>query len=285
MREVCRVPWIALALAVVASAPVSAEIYQWSDSEGRIHFTEHLDRVPPAQRESALRGAREEGRADALQTYGGGGSAASAPPGARSARFARELRVPFERDGTLMRVNVRLNDALSAPFYVDTGASGVALPTRVAEQLGLRVGPDTPHVPVSTANGRVLRPHFRLDAVELGGARVEGLEATLNPSMEIGLLGGAFFNNFVYRVDAAENVITLAPNEQMRGGLDAQGWRTRFQTLRGPLETLETHLVPENPLRSEERETLEQRRAHLRAELDALELEANRQAVPQAWRE
>lgn len=286
MREARRVPWIALALAIVAAAPASAEIYQWTDSEGRIHFTEHLDRVPPAQRESALRGAREEGRADALQTYGGGDTpAAPAPSGTRSARFARELRIPFERDGTLMRVNVRLNDTLSAPFYVDTGASGVALPTHVANALGLRVGPNTPHVAVTTANGRVLRPLFRLDAVELGGARVEGLEATLSPAMEIGLLGGAFFNNFVYRVDAAENVITLAPNEGLRGGLDAQAWRARFQALQAPLDTLEAYLVPENRLRSEERETLEQRRAQLRAQLGELELEANRQAVPQAWRE
>jgi hypothetical protein len=103
--------------------------------------------------------------------------------------------------------------------------------------------------------------------------------------MEIGLLGGAFFNNFVYRVDAAESVITLAPNEGLRGGLDEQAWRQRFQMLRAPLETLEAYLVPENPLRQEERETLEQRRTRLRAEFDALENEANRQGVPQNWRE
>ena len=34
-----------------------------------------------------------------------------------------------------------------------------------------------------TANGVVARPLIRLDAVELSGARVEGLEATVNPSM------------------------------------------------------------------------------------------------------
>jgi len=285
VREARRVPWIALVLAVAVGAPGAAEIYQWTDSEGRIHFTEHLDRVPPAQRGSALRDAREEGRPDALQTYGGSTPAAPSQTGARSARFARELRIPFERDGTLMRVTVRINDSVSAPFYVDTGASGVALPVHVANQLGLRVGPKTRHVPVTTANGRVLRPLFRLDAVELGGARVEGLEATLNPAMDIGLLGGAFFNNFVYRVDAAENVITLAPNEGMRGGLDEQAWRERFHALLGPLDTLDEYLVTETRLRKDERERLEQRKLQLQAELDALDLEANRQGVPQTWRE
>ena len=43
--------------------------------------------------------------------------------------------------------------------------------------------------------------------------------AVVDPGLEFGLLGGAFFNNYVYRVDAARSVITLAPNQDMRGGL------------------------------------------------------------------
>ena len=52
---------------------------------------------------------------------------------------------------------------------------------------------------------------------------MEGLNATINPAMEVGLLGGDFFNNFVYRVDAAASVITLVPNDRMRGGLGPGG--------------------------------------------------------------
>lgn len=271
-------------VAAAAAVPLRAEIYQWTDADGRIHFTERLDRVPPAQREQALRSARPQGEPGAVQTYSG--PAAPAPAaGARAARLARELRIPFERVGTLMRVNVRLNDALIAPFYIDTGASGIALPPQFAQRLGIRVGPQTPHVLVSTANGEVMRPVVMLDSVELGGARVEHLEATLNPSMDVGLLGGSFFNNFVYRVDAAQGVITLAPNDGMRGGLDAESWRARFAEVRGLLERLEAHLEGQPQLRSGERELLEQRRAELRAALDALDQEADRQRVPQTWRQ
>jgi clan AA aspartic protease (TIGR02281 family) len=272
---------IAGVVAVLCGAPAEADIYQWTDAEGHTHFTEHLDRVPPAQRAAAQESARPEGQRGVVQTY-----ASPAPPAsAARSRLSRELRIPFERDGTLMRVSVRLNDRLTVPFYVDTGASGIALPPRYAESLGLRIGRDTPQVVVSTANGSVSNPLVRLASVELGGARVEGLDATVNPSMQIGLLGGSFFNNFVYRVDAAEGVITLAPNEGMRGGLDAEAWRARFGRVRGLLDRLEAHLASATHLPDDERAVLEGRRAELRAALQALDREADRQRVPQNWRE
>ena len=32
---------------------LSAEIYRWTDSDGRVHFTQDLSRVPPAHRAQA----------------------------------------------------------------------------------------------------------------------------------------------------------------------------------------------------------------------------------------
>jgi len=282
VRE-ARCALFATLLAALCSAPARAEIYQWTDADGHVHFTQQLDRVPDAQRESAMRSARPQGQPDALQTYESPASATH--PSVRSARLARELRIPFVREGSLMRVDVRLNDSLTAPFYIDTGASGIALPPQLAERLGIRVGRDTPQVQVATANGLVTRPVIVLQSVELGGARVEGLEATLNPSMDVGLLGGSFFNNFVYRVDAAQSVITLAPNEGMRGGLDAEAWRARFAGLRGPLAKLDAYLASAPKLGADERSALETRRAQLQAAYQALDTEADRQRVPQAWRE
>jgi aspartyl protease family protein len=230
-----------------------------------------------------MRSSRPQGQPDALQTYQSPASASHS--GVRAARLSRELHIPFVREGSLMRVDVRLNDRLTAPFYIDTGASGIALPPQFADRLGIRVTRDTPQVQVATANGLVTRPVIVLESVDLGGARVEGLEATLNPSMEVGLLGGSFFNNFVYRVDAAESVITLAPNDGMRGGLDADAWRARFAGLRAPLTKLEMYLATAPKLGADERAALEQRRAQLRAAFEALDAEADRQRVPQTWRE
>jgi hypothetical protein len=141
-----------------------------------------------------------------------------------------------------------------------------------------------PHVRVVTANGMTSRPLVTLEAVELGAARVEGLEATVNPAMSIGLLGGTFFNNFVYRVDAAESEIRLVPNERIRGGLREQEWRTRFLQLREPLARVDSYLEEAVVLRKGERARLERRRSELANSLEELEQHANRLDVPYKWR-
>ena len=135
-----------------------------------------------------------------------------------------------------------------------------------------------------TANGLVARPVVTLEAVELGGARVEGLRATVNPTMEVGLLGGTFFNNFVYPVDAAAGVIRLEPNEKVRGGMTQAEWSTRFQELRAPLAKLDRYLVTEETIRKGERARLEEHRAEFARALDELEAKANRFSVPYPWR-
>ena len=184
-----------------------------------------------------------------------------------------------------MRVDVKIDELVTAPFYIDTGASGISLPSWVAERLGFRVRPDTPHTQVLTASGVVSRAIMTLRSVELAGARVENLEATVNPAMEVGLLGGSFFNNFVYRVDAAAGYIELRPNENIRGGMAATDWQQRFRAIRQPLTRLEEYLDTTEIDDEGERAYLEKRAVALREELDALSLEANKLDVPYAWRQ
>lgn len=280
MRASLRSLCAAVVCALLGAADAAAEIYRWVDAEGRLHFTESLDQVPPQYRERARRSAKEQPPSK-FQTYASPTRAQSAQAG----RFDEQIRIPFVRDGSLMRVDVRLNDQLSAPFLIDTGASGVDLPSHVAEQLGIRIEPDTPHIDVITAAGVVARPVVTLQSVQLGRARVEGLEATVNPSMKVGLLGGTFFNNFIYQVDAAASEILLVPNERLRGGLDEAAWRARFQSLRDPLARLEAHLAAGEVVRQGERERLQRHRTALLDQLEQLERHANRLEVPQAWRQ
>lgn len=280
MRASLRSLCAAVVCALFGAGDAAAEIYRWVDADGRLHFTQSLDQVPPQFRERARRAADEQPPSK-FQTYASPTRAQSAQTG----RYDEQIRIPFVRDGSLMRVDVRLNDQLSAPFLIDTGASGVDLPSHVAEQLGIRIGPDTPHIDVITAAGVVARPVVTLQSVQLGRARVEGLEATVNPSMQVGLLGGTFFNNFIYQVDAAASEILLVPNERLRGGLDEAAWRERFQSLRDPLARLEAHLAAGEVVRQGERERLQRHRTALLDQLEELERHANRLEVPQAWRQ
>ena len=50
---------VLLALCVLA-APVSAQIYTWTDARGRVHMTDDLSAVPPEQRAEVQKRAREK---------------------------------------------------------------------------------------------------------------------------------------------------------------------------------------------------------------------------------
>jgi clan AA aspartic protease (TIGR02281 family) len=273
--------WVLAALAQIAS-PAAGEIYRWTDGAGRQHFTQDLNQVPPRHRDAARKAAAKPSGRDPLQSY-------STPPSARASGRARARRgvheINFERHGTLMMVQVQLNDHVVAPFLADTGASGISIPSAVAQELGIRIDAMTPTVVVGTANGNVVEPLVELDSVQVGGARVEGLHANVSSSMSFGLLGGAFFNNFVYQVDAAAGVITLAPNDSVRGGYTRAQWRERFGRVRAPLAVLEERLESGADRRPGRIAELEAHRRALRGELAKLENSADRALVPHGWRE
>jgi clan AA aspartic protease (TIGR02281 family) len=281
-------------LALGVGTASAGEIYRWTDDQGRLHFSQDIRKVPPDKRVEAKRQAKQRPKHDPLQFYGtpsSGGSGGGRDAG--PAAFTRQtlgsgrgtMRIPFERHGTLMRVEVLLNGRVRAPFFIDTGASGVSIPWSVAQRLGIQITHDTPRIQVRTANGVVAEPLVQLSSVQLGPARVENLEAAVSGSMEIGLLGGAFFNNYVYQVDAAAGVITLKPNAHVRGGMNPTQWRERFDKIREPLQRLEAYLE-EGGFTDEGRvRELEQHREQLRAALDELEREANKAGVPRGWRQ
>jgi clan AA aspartic protease (TIGR02281 family) len=268
---------ICLLALLLQTSDASSEIFRWIDEAGNLHFAQTIQQVPPEHRQQAL--AESTAKRDGIfQTY----TKSADHPGSRA---GGTYRVPFVAEGSLMRVTAIVNGHVEIPFFIDTGASGVSLPASAATRLGLSVGPNTQRIAMQTANGKIELPFVRLASVELAGARVEGLMATLNPTMNIGLLGGAFFNHFNYGVDPAANVITLERNYAPAAPHQGEDhWRRRFQEVRGPLEQLETYLRNREGLNETRREELEQKRVELEARLNALERDANRDSVPRAWR-
>jgi clan AA aspartic protease (TIGR02281 family) len=288
-----------LLLALLVAAPAAAQelgagaIYRWTDARGGIHFTREIGQVPAGQRREALERVRTR-PPSRLQTFGlpapfpaapAEAAAAPLPPRGRpTVAGGPVLRIPFTQSGTLMLVQVTLNDQVDAPFLVDTGASGISIPDAVARRLGVRIDGGTPRLSVQTAAGIVAEPLIELDSVQVGGARIERVPALVNSSMEGGLLGGAFFKNFVYQVDAAEGVITLRPNEAVRGGLSEDQWRERFRSATSEVERLERY-VAEQPDDSSRRTELARNLQGLRDALEQLDREANAASVPRSWRQ
>lgn len=80
-------------------------------------------------------------------------------------------------------------------FLVDTGASGVSIPGKVATMLGLKPGAA---YPVNTANGTITVRRTRIERLSIGQISLENVQASINSSMdgEVGLLGMTFLRHF-----------------------------------------------------------------------------------------
>ena len=84
----------ALCALFAASATATAEIYQWTDASGKIHYTQDLSQVPAAKRPAARAGAAVR-KTSRVQTY----STPAAPARARRRRSTGTLYIPFQRQG------------------------------------------------------------------------------------------------------------------------------------------------------------------------------------------
>ncbi len=277
--------WIAVGLCAFLCAllvrSAAAELYRWTDEQGREHWTANLSQVPQGQRGEALDRAR--GAAPSrLQTF-------EVPPSSLAPSASRRrlgaLHIPYEQRGNAIVVQVRLNDRVSAPFYVDTGAADVVVPAALAARAGITIGPDTPRETYATANGLVRQPVVHFDAVEVGEARVENVRGSVSESLPVGLLGTSFFNHFTLQIDPNARTLTLVANDNMRGGANEAQWRERFRSLSHRLARIDAYLADGTLTSAERVEELEARRADIAEELDRLEAEADRAGVPVGWRE
>jgi len=286
--------WLGTALLVfslAAAGPAGAEIYKWVDGDGKVHFTMDLTQVPPGQRRASERGAKLRSETDRVQRHSGD---ASVPPARRASGRGRggqktyTVRVP--PGATTMQVLVELNDRVTAPFIIDTGASDVVLPRAVANELGLETGNETLTLQYRTANGVVESPVVTLDSVNLGGARVENVHASISDSLRVGLLGLTYFNFFHYEIDAARGLVHLTPNGvaesgAVRGGRSEAQWRSTFKSVRLRMESIQEEIERTPTSHSRKRADLEDQRGRLLTQLASLEAEADQARVPFAWRE
>lgn len=95
-------------------------------------------------------------------------------------------------------------------FMVDTGATDVAVPERMALELGLPKGRD---IMISTANGVARGWTTRLDSVRLGEIELYDVEATIAPGL--GEEGALLGMSFLKRVELLQRGETLTLRQFM----------------------------------------------------------------------
>lgn len=139
----------------------------------------------------------------ALRKVAGGGSVS--PSEARPIEIARAepareapsgRRVRLEADGRGHFVgSFRLNGR-SVEALVDTGATLVAINRSTARRIGLHLMPGDFIHEVNTANGRTRAAAAVLDQLEIGGIRVEKVEAVVldDGALAATLIGMSFLN-------------------------------------------------------------------------------------------
>lgn len=120
-----------------------------------------------------------------IQPAAGGASSSSYQ---RTAKIAGDGRGHFHAEASI--------GGRRAAFLVDTGASIVALSEPDADRLGVRAGPNDPKVVLQTANGKVTGARVRLASIDIGGVRVQDVDAVILPghALKQNLLGMSFLS-------------------------------------------------------------------------------------------
>ncbi len=122
--------------------------------------------------------------------------------------------VPIRRtEGDLWTAAVVFGDKPAVEMEIDTGASSVVLPHKLAKELGLEPDADAPVIRGQLANGsivqgrRVIAPRIRLGRFE-----VENVECMVfGPEYPdaSALLGQSFLGKFVYKIDAVNSKLVM----------------------------------------------------------------------------
>lgn len=117
---------------------------------------------------------------------------------------AEEVRLQRNRYGHYVASGAINNQPVT--FLLDTGATHISIPGRVARELGLEAGL---RMPVATANGQIEVYSTSLDTVTLGGIELTNVRANINPYMDMDdiLLGMSFLKHLNFSQEGDQLII------------------------------------------------------------------------------
>ena len=284
------------------AAGARADLYRWTDAQGRVHVTDDKSEIPRGATVTVQpTRARPSGDASA--------SAQPAPPAAP----VRESHQPvlalapataehqsvvhvlrYQRAGQEINLDVTLDDRVHCDFKVDTGASLNTIPAWAVKELGIDIDKDTPTISLVGISGKPARvPLVMIPSVRIGSVYVENVEMAVLDTMSSGLLGMPFFNHFQVNIDPAQGELRLTEVDLEKvdgvyGGMGEDAWRSRFAQLNQRLALIKKarDSVPEESATVAERylARLDEEEAKVQGQLDALEDRAQAAGVPANWR-
>lgn len=125
--------------------------------------------------------------------------------------------IKLDNQSNSLWVDVTINGKHKQRLIVDSGATIISLPDKVARDMGIEPGMDGESVEVGLADGRkVPGTRIKLDSVRVGKFTVEDVECCiLGPEAPDapGLLGMSFLGQFKFEVDAQQGELKLVKVE------------------------------------------------------------------------
>jgi clan AA aspartic protease (TIGR02281 family) len=190
--------WALLAGGLSGVASVHAgDMYRWVDEQGRLHLT---DTPPQAKRElQDLQVYKSREAADVPQT--------SDIPAVDAGR----ANLTSTKPGGTVVVEAVLNQRLTVPMVLDTGADLTVLTKEAAKDLWIPALDRLPKLPFKTAGGMVNLPITTLQSLRVGTAEVRDVTIAIDVDghLPMGLLGMTFLRYFKVTVDQQRGQVTF----------------------------------------------------------------------------
>jgi clan AA aspartic protease (TIGR02281 family) len=188
------VMWISLwALLVgyvsINTPAIAGEMYRWIDEQGRVHLTDTPPKSKGALQEFKV--YQPSARDQAPEP--------SVPPMSEPGMVKM---VPTKSGGTVV-IEAILNQRLTVPMLLDTGADFTVLTKQVANALRLSPVDHFPKLEFKTAGGVVKFPVATLRSLRVGTAEARDVNVAIDIDghMSMGLLGMTFLRHFKVTVD------------------------------------------------------------------------------------
>jgi clan AA aspartic protease (TIGR02281 family) len=129
---------------------------------------------------------------------------------AEPAPMTRHPLAPGERAPAII-VKALVNQRVTIPLLLDTGATYTVLTRQTAQALGITDLARLPTQRFLTGNGPILWPVTTLQSVRIGTAEARAVEVAIDVEghLPLGLLGRSFLHHFKVTVDHAQGQVTF----------------------------------------------------------------------------
>ena len=213
--------FILLVLCWPISASSAHEFFRWVDEKGSIHFSDDLTSVPEPYRK-----ASREGQANPVREKTVPASKNDLPEVTNRRRYI----LPLAWEGGRLFVDAKINDRIPIRLIVDTGANMTIIPASLASRLGFDKR-NSLSIEVRGVGGVIEGLLIEVDNLKVGEAEARNFDMVVIEDSLGGtaLLGADFLSRFQMEINYTRGQMVLHTGEGPYDGYPAAWWQEKFR--------------------------------------------------------